>query len=127
MAEKERLNQLRKKNIHFALDELEKENRAMLSTKLSTTSAEEDSGVGARVGAGGRGVGGASLDMLGMAPGKDTTMGNSLLSSIHRDPQNTSTGAVNSSLYLQVEKSRQTDSGGWALNRHISMPTLQTY
>lgn len=127
MAEKEQLNHLHKKNIRFVLEELEKENRAMLSTDLSTTtttSAEEDSGMGARVGvggrrtgefsggAGGRAVAGASWVKPVVAQGKDTTMGNSLLSSILRDPQNTttSTGADNSTLYpLQIG---QTDSGG---------------
>ena len=119
VAEKERLNQLRRKNIQFVLDELQEENMALLKSDLSTTAAttstvEEDVSAGpGGFSAGPRAGGGAESRGVGASPGaatrgKDEPLGNSALSSIHRDPRDStsSTFADHSTLYpLQSDDS----------------------
>lgn len=140
------MNRLHKKNIQFVLNELEKENRALLTEDLSTTTttATEDSAVG--VGASVRGVGGVRAGVRGVGgsrgPGefsggvggvrkvgaagvggrgtawvtsehKEMTE-TTLLSSIRRDPQSTSSNLADNSILspLVGDDSSQTDSGG---------------
>lgn len=128
------MNQLHKKNIQFVLGELEKENKALLTEDLSTTTATEDSavGVGAGTGVGGsRGPGefsgGASVRKAGAARGggagvwvkpglatqhKEVTevmTESTFMSSIRKDPRSINSSAL---CPLQMEDSSQTDSGG---------------
>ena len=110
MAEKAQLNQLREKKIEFALDELHKENKALLRLDADLSTTTTSTGDSTVVAAGVSRVSGMDGKAGKVRKQEATT---SLLSSIHKTHTTASSFTDNSTLCpLVVDSSNQTDSGG---------------